>query len=44
MKKKRSNIMTKARIQPCLRKVGANLCYYKRKRKWPRNITEKNIG
>ena len=39
---RRSNIMTKARIQPCLRKMGIDLCYYNGKEIWPRNTTERN--
>ena len=31
-------------IQPCLRKLGVNLCYYNGKGIWPRNITERNIA
>ena len=42
--KRRSNIMTMARIQPCLRKLGTNLGYYNGKKIWPRNVTERNIA
>ena len=38
--KRRSNIMTMARIQPCLRKIGVNLGYYNGREKWLGNITE----
>ena len=34
--------MTRARIQPYLRKLGNNLRYYKGKEFWPRFITERN--
>ena len=39
---RRSNVMTKARIQPCLRKLGIDLGYYNGKEIWPRNIIERN--
>ena len=42
--KRQSNIMTMARIQPCLRKLSVNLGYYNGNEIWPRNITEKNIA
>ena len=38
--KKRSKIMTMARIQPCMGKLVVNLGYYKGKEVWPRSITE----
>ena len=38
----RSNIMTKARIQPRLGKLGVNMSYYNGKEIWPRNIIESN--
>ena len=41
---RRINIMTMARIQPCLKKLGMNLGYYNGKELWPRNITERNIA
>ena len=34
--------MTKARIQPCLKKLGIDLGFYNGKEIWPRNITERN--
>ena len=40
MKKKRSKIMTQARIQPYVRKLGINLGCYNGKEIWPRFITE----
>ena len=33
-----------ASIQPCLRKLGVNLCYYNGKEIWPRNITGRHIA
>ena len=38
--KRRSNIMTMARIQPCLRKMGIDLGYYNGERIFPRSVTE----
>ena len=40
--KRRSNIMTMARIQPSLGKLGVFLAYYFGKEKWARNVTERN--
>ena len=40
--KKRSNIMTMARIQPCLRKMGIDLGYYNGERIFPRSVTDRN--
>ena len=37
--KRRSNIMTMARIQPCLEKLGINLGYYNGERVFPRTVT-----
>ena len=34
--------MTRARIQPCLRKLGVSLGYYNAKVIWPRITTETN--
>ena len=42
IERRRSNIMTMARIQPCLRKLGNNLGCYNGKQIWPRYITERN--
>ena len=39
---RRSNIMTMARIQPCLRTLGFNLDYYNGKDIRPRNLIERN--
>jgi len=39
---RRSNIMTMARIQPCLRKPGIDVGYYNGKEIWPRNVNERN--
>ena len=36
--------MTRARIQPCFRKLGVNLGYYNGKELRPRNITERIIA
>ena len=44
MKKKRSNIMTMARIQPCLKKLGIDLGYYNGDRVYPRSITNRDIA
>ena len=40
--KRRSNIMTMARIQPCLKKLRINLGYYNNDRVFPRTVTERN--
>ena len=40
--KRRSNIMTMARIQPCLKKLGINLGYYNGERVFPRTITNRD--
>ena len=34
--------LTKARIQPCLGKLGVNVGFYNGKEMWPRNIIERN--
>ena len=39
---RRSNVMTKARIQPCLRKLGINLGYFNGERKFPRAVTNRD--
>ena len=36
---RRSNVMTMARTQPCLRKLGINLGYYNGERVFPRTVT-----
>ena len=38
---RRSNIMTMARIQPCLRKLGIHLGYYNGERIYPRTVTNR---
>ena len=40
--KRRSNIMTMARIQPCLRKLGFDLGYYNGERIYPRTVTNRD--
>ena len=40
--KRRSNIMTMARIQPCLKKLGINLGYYNGERVFPRAVTNRD--
>ena len=40
--KRRSNIMTMARIQPCLRKLGIDLCYFNGERVFPRTVTNRD--
>ena len=40
--KRRSNIMTKARIQPCLKKLGIDLGYYNGERVFPRTVTNRD--
>ena len=40
--KRRTNIMTMARIQPCLRKMGINLGYYNGERVFPRTVTNRD--
>ena len=40
--KRRSNIMTMARIQPCLTNLGIDLGYYNRERIYPRTDTNRN--
>ena len=42
--KRRSNIMTKARIQPCLRKLGIDLGYYNSERVFPRTVTNRDTA
>ena len=42
--KRRSNIMTMARIQPCLRKFGINLGYYNGERVFPRTVTNRDCA
>ena len=44
MKKRRSNIMNKARIQPFCRANNNNLGYYDGERVFPRSGTERNIA
>ena len=39
---RRSNIMTMARIQPCLRKLGIDLGYYNGERVFPRTVTNRD--
>ena len=41
-KDRRSNIMTKARIQPCLKKLGVDPGYYNDERIFPRTVTNRN--
>ena len=40
--KRRSNVMTMARIQPCLRKMGIDLGYYNGERIFLRSVTDRN--
>ena len=40
--KRRSNIMTLARIQPCLRKLGIDLGFYNGDRVYPRTVTNRD--
>ena len=40
--KRRSNIMTMARIQPCLKKLGIDLGYYNSERVFPRTVTNRD--
>ena len=40
--KRRTNIMTMARIKPCLRKLGINLGYYNGERVFPRTVTNRD--
>ena len=40
--KRRSNIMTMARIQPCLKKLGIDLGYYNGDRVFPRTVTNRD--
>ena len=42
--KRRSNIMTMARIQPCLRKLGIDLGYYIGDRVFPRTVTNRDCA
>ena len=42
MKKKRSNIMTEARIQPFYRANNVNLGFFDGIRVFPRTVTERN--
>ena len=42
--KRRSNMMTMVRIQPCLRKMGIDLGYYNGERIFPRTVTDKKIA
>ena len=44
MKKRRSNIMTKARIQPICKANIINLGYFDRDRVFSRSVTERNIA
>ena len=39
---RRSNLMTMARIQPCLRKLNINIGYYNGERVFPRTVTNRN--
>ena len=39
---RRSNVMTKARIQPCPKKLGIHLGYYNDERIFPRTVTNRN--
>ena len=39
--KRRSNIMTMARIQPCLKKLDNDLGYYNGERVFPRTVTNR---
>ena len=39
---RRSNIMTKARIQPCLKKLGIDLGYYNGERVYPVSVTNRD--
>ena len=39
---RRSNIMTMARIQPCLKNLGINLGYYNGERVYPRTVTNRD--
>ena len=40
--KRRTNIMTMARIQPCVRKLGIDLSYYNVDRVFPRTVTNRD--
>ena len=40
--KRRTNILTMAGIQPCLRKLGIDLCYYNGERVFPRTVTNRD--
>ena len=40
--KRRSNIMTMARIQPCLKKLGIDLGYYNGERVFPKTVTNRD--
>ena len=42
--KRRSHIMTKARIQPICRAKNINIGYYDGTRVFPRSVTERNIA
>ena len=42
MKKRRCNIMTMARIQPCLRKLRIDLGYFNGERVFPRSVTNRD--
>ena len=42
--KRRSDNMTMARIQPCLRKLGIDLGYYNKDRVFPRTVTNRDIA
>ena len=42
--KRRSNNMTMARIQPCLRKLGIDLCYFNGERVFPRTVTNRDTA
>ena len=39
---RRSNVMTMARIQPCLKKLGIDLGYYNGERVFPRSVTNRD--
>ena len=42
IEQRRSNFMTMARIQPCLRKLGIDLGYYNSERMYPRTVTNRD--
>ena len=41
-KKRRSNVMTQARTEPCCKAMNVNIGYYKGKDFYPRMVAEKN--